>query len=404
MLAGFCLVSLAISGAGRGWYGLLRGLVSLVLALPPLPWFAGGPLRALARRRPSKPGQLVAGIALTLGLLGIFGALFASADAVFSSYLRILLTPPGWLDTVPAKGFMFLIFGALAAAGLLVGLRPVAEPVAPDVRLRVGRSVWALPLVALNLLFAAFVLVQITVLFGGGRRVAVTAGLTYAAYAREGFFQLLIVSVFVLAVVAVAAGLVSVRGRERWALAVLLGVLCLLTMVILASAMHRLGLYTDAYGYTRLRASVAATIIWLAAVFVLVIVAGAVRLTRRGHGGRLPRALVALTGAGLVAFAVWNPDLQVAATQLEVRKTISRLDIDYLNELGPEAIPALDRLPEPMRTCVLQDIARAAGLSEPATWQSWNLARQRAREAIAARPLLPQAGCASLPYRSGDAE
>ncbi|RBQ18427.1 histidine kinase [Spongiactinospora rosea] len=403
LLAGFCLVSLAISGAGRGWYGLLRGLVSLILALPPLPWFAGGPLRALIRRRPSRPGQLVAGIGLTLGLLGIFGALFASADAVFSSYLGMLLTPPGWLESVPAKALTFLTFGVLAAAGLLVGLRPVAEPVTPDVRLKVSRSVWALPLVALNLLFAAFVLVQITVLFGGGRRVAVTAGLTYAAYARQGFFQLLIVSVFVLAVVAVVAGTVSVRGRERWALAVLLGVLCLLTMVILASAMHRLGLYTDAYGYTRLRATVAATIVWLAAVFVLVVVTGAVRLARRGRGGPLPRALVALTGAGLVAFAVWNPDHQVAATQIEVRQTIGRLDVDYLNELGPEAVPALDRLPEPMRTCVLQDIAKAAGLYDPATWQSWNLARQRAREVIVARPLLPQAGCAGLPYRSGEA-
>ncbi|MDF5751032.1 DUF4153 domain-containing protein [Spongiactinospora sp. TRM90649] len=400
MLAGFCLVSLALSGAGRGWLGVLRGGASVLLALLPLPWFLGHPLRAVGRRRPRKLGHVAAGIALTLGLLGIFGALFASADPVFFSYVDALLTVPSWLNTVPARVAAFLICAVLVGAGLLVGLRPVNEPVAPRVGLRVGRSVWALPLVALNLLFTAFVAVQISVLFGGNRRVVSTAGLTYADYAREGFFQLLVVSVFVLAVVAMAAATISVRGGERWAMGLLLGMLCVLTMVILASAMHRLGLYTAAYGLTRLRASVGATIIWLAVVFLLVIVAGAVRLALRSGGGWLPRALVAVTGLGLVAFAVWNPDLRVAQTQFEARKTVERLDADYLNELGAEAVPALDRLPDPMRSCVINDVAIENGLYRPDSWNGWNLARQRAREVIAKRP--PKAGvsCPVSAYRT----
>ena len=47
----------------------------------------------------------------------------------------------------------------------------------------------------------------------------------------------------------------------------LLGLLCGLTLVVLFSALHRLGLYTDAYGQSRLRLSVQAAIWWLGALF-----------------------------------------------------------------------------------------------------------------------------------------
>jgi hypothetical protein len=391
MVTGFCVLALAISGVGRSFLGVLAGGGSVLLAMVPLPWFLAPPMKALVRRRPAKLGHITAGIGLSLGLVVVFGALFASADAVFSKAVTDLLTAPGWLESVPVRVFTFAVFAVLVAASVLAGLRPVAEPKAPQVSFRVGRMLWVLPLIALNLLFAAFVAVQVRVLFGGDTQVLSTAGLTYAEYARQGFFQLVVVSVFVLAILAVAAGTVSVRGGDRWLMAALLGVLCALTMVILVSALERLGLYTEVYGLTRLRASVGATILWLGTVFALVVVAGAVRLAR-GSGGWLPRTLVAVTGLGLIAFAVWNPDLRVAETQLAIRG-VERLDSDYLGDLGAEAVSALDRLPEPERSCVLADVVRANGLALPDQWNGWNLARERARTLLAEHPVIPVGSC-----------
>jgi hypothetical protein len=149
--------------------------------------------------------------------------------------------------------------------------------------------------------------------------------------------------------------------------------------------MHRLGLYTDAYGLSRLRAAVGATIWWLAAVFVIVLIAGAVRLAGRGSGW-VPRTLVLVTGLSLVIFAVWNPDLRVAETQVQSRG-VDRLDRAYLANLGAEAVPALDRLPEPARSCVLRDIVSGNRLNEPEPWGSWNLAREQARDLLRAHPI-----------------
>jgi hypothetical protein len=97
-------------------------------------------------------------------------------------------------------------------------------------------------------------------------------------------------------------------------------------------------------------------------------------------------------------FAGWNPDLQVAQTQLNVRTT-DTLDVDYLGGLGADAVPVLDRLPEPTRTCVLREVVAGSRLDEPDPWNGWNLARARARDILARNPLVESVACNSS-YRS----
>ncbi|MFB4278834.1 DUF4153 domain-containing protein [Nonomuraea sp. MTCD27] len=398
LVAGAGLGALAVSGAGAGWLGVIRGGVSVALALGPVPWFLAQPVKRLTARRRVLP--MLAALGITAVLLLVFGLLFASADAVFASYVERLTTAPDWAESAPVRIFLFVLFAVLLAAVVLVALRPVVDPVGPDAKFAVSRSVWMVPLTAVNLLFASFVAVQITALFGGDTLVLRTAGLTYAEYARQGFFQLVVVSVFVLGIVAVAAGLLKVDRRERWMLAALLGVLCGLTMVVLASALHRMNLYTDAYGLSRLRLSVQAAVWWLGALFALVLLAGAARFTGRGSGW-LPRTIVLVTGLGLGAFAIVNPDLQVAQTQVEVRGP-AKMDSDYLGDLGAEAVPALDRLPEPQRSCVLAAVVEANGLDRPDSWNGWNLARSQARDLLAKRPVGDTAQCPPVPSRVSD--
>ncbi|WP_062344528.1 DUF4153 domain-containing protein [Herbidospora yilanensis] len=387
LLAAFAVASLAVSG-GRGWAGVTRGLLSVGLAVFPVPWFLGGPLRRVLKRRSLLP--VLVSLGITAVLLAVFGVLFVSADAVFSSFARELLSAPAWAETLPVRIFLFVVFGVLAAAAILVALRPVAEPRVDHAPLDLARTLWVIPLVGVNLLFAAFVGVQISVLFGGSRRVLETAGLTFAEYARSGFFELITVSVFVLFIVAFCG--LMIKG-DRWIMATLLGLLCALTLVILASALHRLGLYTAAYGFTRLRASVGATIWWIAAVFVLVLVGGLVR--RRAW---LPRALVLLTAVSLMVFAVWNPDAQVAETQVSVRG-VDRLDAHYLGRLSADAVPGLDRLPEPIRSCVLREVIEVQDLRFPDPWNGWNLSRRQAAEILAAHPVDTSVTCEEK-YRS----
>ena len=288
-------------------------------------------------------------------LLAIFVPLFATADAAFAHLLGELV-PNDAVDLPAARlatwAAVIGIGGALLWAGRAQALQP-----APPARASSARpSRWSRSTV-LVALFAAFVALQLTALFGGNDYVLRTAGLTYAEYAREGFAQLLAVAALTLAVIAAAV---------RWARVsrVLLGGLCVLTLVVLASALYRLDLYMDAYGFTRLRLSAQVAILWLGGVFALVLVAGAVR-----RAAWLPRATVALTAATVLAFAVSNPDLRIAE-----RNRSGDVDERLLRSLSADAAPVL---PCHVTLRLRRELAEPDGLA------GLNLARARARDALA---------------------
>ena len=120
---------------------------------------------------------------------------------------------------------------------------------------------------------------QAAALFGGHEYIQRTTGLTYADYVHQGFGQLTAATVLTLATVALAVRKAPrSTARERLVLRVALGALCGLTLVVVASALHRMDLYQQAYGFTLLRVLVDAFELWLGLLVVLVLVAG-VRLS-----------------------------------------------------------------------------------------------------------------------------
>ena len=326
--------------------------------------------RAAARGvRVDQAGPAARGVALAVVLLAVFVPLLASADAAFAQLLEDVV-PTGWAADQPfARVFLAACVVSLGGALAYVRLCPPSIAARPP-RWSLGRLEWALPLGALVLLFAAFVALQLTTLFGGNEHVLETAGLTYAQYARSGFWQLLAVAALTFAVVAAA---------QRWArdggrlLPALLTVLCLLTLVVLASALKRLGLLEETYGFTRLRFAAHAALLWFGALFVLVLAA-------RFTAGWLPRAIVAVTAAAFLLFALADPERRIADANVERFERTGSIDYDYLYRLGADAAPALERLRGPEAGCVRDELRLELG--EASGVAGLNLARSRARAAL----------------------
>jgi hypothetical protein len=234
-----------------------------------------------------------------------------------------------------------------------------------------------LPLGALVALFVAFVGVQVTVLFGGRDHVLRTTGLTYAEYARSGYWQLLATAVLTLAVIAAALRLADTpRRSHRLILRGLLAALCGLTLVMLASALHRLDLYESAFGLTRLRLSAEAFAWGLAGFFALIVVAGLVPFVRRNFA----RTAIAAAAVGLLAFSLSNPDGTIARHNIERWRATGSLDVAYLQTLSADATPAIAKLPPDLRTVALGPIA--GRLADGDGLGSWNLSRHRARDIL----------------------
>jgi hypothetical protein len=380
-----CVAGSLAVGGGTRVAGLLRGAFAVPFAgLRALPWAARG-TAALRRNRGGSPLRTAATIGLSLLLLFVFGSLFTSADAAFANIVDAS-TPEIGAGTVFRWIFVGVVVGlGTLGAGYVVAAPPRLDGGEPDGRLsRVRRLEWLVPLVVLDALFLSFVLVQLTVWFGGARHVLETAGLTYAEYARGGFWQLLAVTLLTLAVI---GGVVRWAPREqpldRLLVRTLLGILATLTLVIVASALHRMHVYEQAYGFTRLRVLVSLCEAWLGLVFLMVLAAGV-----RMRVGWLPRAVVGSAMIALIGLAVANPDRFIADRNVDRFNTSGRIDTQYLSGLSADAVPALDRLAPVWRDCALEDIADRLHDPDAADdWRGFNLARVRAREILAARPV-----------------
>jgi len=349
LIASLAVASYAASG-GASWRQVALGLVRI-----------GRKPEAgvtVLRRTPVPAGAVaVRTTAIAVVLVAVFLPLFATADAAFAHLLDVV-TPVESADRPLTRTALW--FGLVTLGGALI-YADSARPAHATTR-RLERVELTVPLTILVGLFAVFVAFQLTTLYGGNDYVLKTSGVTYAEYARSGFAQLIAAAALTLAVIAAAARYSPDSTLRR----ALLGALIVLTLVILASAYTRLHIYEDAYGFTRLRLAADAAILWLAALFVLVLAAG---LTNRHRW--LPRAVLALSATGVLAFAVSNPDARIAERNIDRYERTGRIDLYMLRHLSADAVPELGRFA----------IERQCPDADPLV--SLNLARTRARDACA---------------------
>ncbi len=341
-------------------------------------------------------------IGVPLGL--IFVVLFASADPIFRDAIADVLGFRVDLGDLPGR-----VLFTLAAAWLLAGAISVAATGLPDMErtslgaaartgpLAVGRWIGvpeALVILAvIDLVVGGFVAFQVAYLFGGLDTLQ-AAGITYAEYARRGFFELVAAACLALSVVVVLEAMVERRTRPYVATLV---VLIALTGLVLVSASLRLSLYQAAYGWTELRLYVLAAIATMGAGLVVMMGLVLTDLSRwLGHAVAI-LGLVSLVGLNAIAPAAF-----VAARNIErvVDASLvppdghSGLDAEYLALLPDDAIPvmveALPRLPDLERGEVLELLRqRRSELESEAAYRSpfaWNLGRERARAALSTVP------------------
>jgi hypothetical protein len=382
LLASFA-VAVATLTEGRSLPGLLlSGVAVPFAALRGLPWL-GRSLTASQRSRSWAP--LLRTVLISAALLLVFGLLVASADALFARWAAAVV-PDITAPTLVLRAFVTVAVAGLTLTGAYVALNPphvenLALPDATPVR---RPFEWLVPVGIVVGLFAAFVVAQLAAMFGGHAYLRRTTGLTYAEYVHQGFGQLTVATVLTLAVVGVAARKASrATARDRLQLRLVLGLLCLLTLVVVASALYRMHVYEEAYGFTRLRMLVSVFEGWLGLVLLLVLGAGL-----RLRGTWVPRAVLLTGAASLLALAAVNPDAYIARHNVERFEQTGKVDTAYLSGLSADAVPTL------ARAGVMGGCLGPAETGDD--WLEWNLGRWRAAHTEPA-PTANTAGCRVLP-------
>lgn len=374
-IGGLLVLGASLAGGGSALDLPIPNVV--VRALHALGHGLAAPAFVVAPLERRRPAALLRGIALALPLLVVLGLLLASADAIFAGFFT------WWSPETVITHAVLLGIGAWGMAGLLRVASAEPVPTAPRLPYRLGHVEATVILGSLLALFAAFAAAQVVALAGGGRHVLETAGLTYAEYARTGFFQLLAVAGITLASLiglrAVTDLSDPVRARR---FTVMAEAAIALTLVIVIVALRRLGLYQQAYGLTMLRLYSSVFAVWIGVVLVFAGIAlGGVGAGRAWFPGAATAAGLAL----LLALNVANPEAVVVRHNIDRAVRTQKVDPGYLAELSDDAVPelvrALPKLPEPARTEVIDSVCAGGQESPFDGWAATNTSRRRANDA-----------------------
>ncbi len=355
---------------------------------------AMGPLRFASREVPwdevlnrlhrSRAAAVTLGLFLAVPLLVLFGSLLVSADPGFERVVRTVfdLDFEELLSHFVGIGFVGWISAGYLGAVLVRG-RELAMPWQHGNRPVLGTIELGIPLGGLALLFAVFVVMQAQYVFGGHGLIREAADLSYAEYARRGFFELVTLAVLVLPVLLASDWVTDpTNASARRIVRLLSGGLLLLVGLIMVSALHRMRLYLDAYGLTQSRLYATAVLLWAG-----VAIAWFASTVLRGRADRF--AFGAIVGAlGVLGMSnVINLDAVVVRTNVARAQEGAELDAGYLASLSADAVPSLTSvlpdLPAEAACVVLQALSPDEESDERQDWRSWNVARARAREEAA---------------------
>lgn len=394
LFAGFVLLVLAAGRAATAWASRAQisdmvfsgARVALLCVAGPLGWGRAAPDPAARPSGWAQHGRTLArGALMALPALLILGALLMSADAVFARIIRDTFQ----IDIeVMVQHFVFAAVIAWLSAGYLRAILVRDDDVmgrlrAPQPALaaaEVSVALWIL-----NLLFVVFMLVQLRYLFGGDDLVEVTAGLSYAEYARRGFFELVAAAALVVPILLLADWAAAPNtARSRGVLRATMLVLVVLLVGVIASAAYRMRLYQDAYGLTEERLFVSVIIVWLTAVLGWLVLT-----VLRGQRERFALGTIIAGLVSIAALHVLNPHALIARVNIDRAAAGKEYDGNYLRTLSADAVPVivarLDRLPEAERCRAANMLVERWSGERRGGWRTWNLGDWRARRLVTLR-------------------
>jgi len=331
------------------WWGRVTRFFALMWARPIQDAIATRARRSAGGARDIPIAQIARWTLLVL-FQGVFLALFYAANPVVEHWLDDAALAwertlhHAW-DLVEPLRIVFWVLTGVFAWGLLRvrwgrdGRIRAAIRAVPGIdawRVVTGPGVVA-ALLVFNATFAVHTALDAAYLLGGAE---LPAGVTYAEYAQRGAYPLVATALLAGAFTLLAFGEHGVARRNRWARR-LVYLWIAQNVLLLVSAIWRLGMYVDAYALTRMRVAAGIWMVLVGIGLLLIIW----RIARERSGNWLLGANTIAAAVVFYACCFINFDAYIAEHNVrhcrEAGGPGAPIDLEYLQRLGPESIPAL---------------------------------------------------------------
>lgn len=225
-------------------------------------------------------GAVLLGILLAIPVLSVILPILSRADAGFERlagnlvlYIQkhLLLVLFRLVFAIPVSLYLYgLAFGSISGRN--------TDRIRTEELQKTGQKIRQVPdtavctvLTVVCLVYMLFIGIQGNYLFAAfaGR---LPQDFTYAEYARRGFFELCQIGVCNLLILGAAGLLSRSRSQEHRGLFVLTVLLSFLNLLLIATAVSKMGMYICVYGLTVRRILPMVFMIWMALVFLCLII------------------------------------------------------------------------------------------------------------------------------------
>jgi hypothetical protein len=413
-MGGIALLALGISGnlpKFEDWSGTFTRFG----VLAPVRLLSDG-FRLLGEAGEQKLGsKVVRGVLVWLVPLGfatIFVWLFAAANPLVELWVRAIRLDELIRFLNPVRVFLW-VFVAMTAWPVLMPkllawspLEQVQGPRLPRAESLVfGEAAIRNSLIVFNALFAIQTVMDLLFLWGG---VRLPDGMSHAEYAHRGAYPLVATAILAGAFV-LAAMRKDGPGERSPLIRTLVFAWIAQNVWLVISSLLRLDLYIEVYQLTELRI--------LSAIWMGLVAAGLVLIVAKLVLGKSNRWLV-MSNMVALSLTLWG------VSWLDFPGVISRynvehsrevtgegvpLDVYYMGELGPAAIPALDELlvtarfasADTLKTyslmrdkeaeaLIARDVSTGTGRLRAFDWRAWTWREDRLRQYVLAHPFAPE--------------
>lgn len=272
-------------------------------------------------------------LCITIPIVIVIVSILASADSVFNNMIfNILNVFTNIFSSIDFSGFIIRLILIICIFIYLSSFfynitkyeeEPVLENDTNESK-KIESMTLKMVLTALNIVYLIFCIIQINSLF------MQKTNINYADYARQGFFQLMIVSIINLIVILIA----KKYGEENNKYINFMEILMIIfTLIIIVSSAVRMYFYEQAYGYTLLRLLVYCVLLTEAILLIPTI------LYILNKHRNLIKTYFTIIVVMYIGMNIINFDAIIANRNINRYIETGKIDLEYLEkETGTDAI------------------------------------------------------------------
>ncbi len=283
-------------------------------------------------------GKALVGLICAIPVLIVIIPLLISSDDAFRGMMSNLFS--NTFSTIIKAFFGILLSLFVISYGFSLKTNRISKM--PKSKFKGIENVYIISfLSAIGVCYLLYLFSQLAYFFSAFSGFLPEGEITYAQYARKGFFEMCVIAVINLIIVFLSLIISKKKkGKACLGIKVLTTFISVFTLIIIATAISKMVLYIDAYGMTILRLTTSAFMLFLGVVFISVIL--------RIYIKKINIIKTALITAGCIVLILGAANVNAICAKYNYESYMNRrldtIDIQELYELGYEGIPYIVKL------------------------------------------------------------